>query len=188
MATRGTRVPAGVSLPRPSGQATYREAELWPGITWGRSALCSCSWAFRGGIAEVKARSTACDVHVPGRKPGRDTAGPLPAAPSDDDLLAAIRAGTVTWELYLSSVRSWRDAHEATLLAAELVPQITELADLLAPPDRPASYCRCGRPHDIADRDGHRRCRTCRRLRDRESAARCRARRRAAGREWQEAA
>jgi hypothetical protein len=177
--TRGTRAPEGSSPARPHGTGIYRDVPVWPGITWGDDSRCTCSWGYLRGVRQVKVASGACPVHVPGREPGRETAGPLPPAPSDEELLAACRAGTVTWELYLSAARAWRAAHEASLLAAVLVPRITELAGLLAPGDRPASYCRCGRPHDVTDRDGHRRCRACRRLRDRESAARSRARKRA---------
>lgn len=35
----------------------------WTGITTGRCALCSCTWAFRRGIAEIKYLHRACIIH-----------------------------------------------------------------------------------------------------------------------------
>ena len=66
-----TRAPAGSTAARQCDREVYRTVPLWPGITWGRDARCSCSWAWRGGVMEVKVRSAACLVHD-----GRET--PLP--------------------------------------------------------------------------------------------------------------
>ncbi len=184
---RGTRTPEGVSLPRPSGQATYREVALWPGITWDLDARCLCSWAVRYGVMQVKVRSAACTVHIGNRKPvppapAREYELPEPAALPDAALLAACRSGEVTRELYEEAVRTWRADREAAAIAALLVPQIAEIAELLLDgAARPApDRCPCGRGYDRADPDGHRRCSTCRPRQYREATARYKARKKAA--------
>jgi hypothetical protein len=59
-----TRAPSGSTAARQYDRGVYRTAPMWPGITWGNDARCSCSWAFRGGVMQVKARSGACVVHI----------------------------------------------------------------------------------------------------------------------------
>lgn len=65
-------------MPRPSGQRTYPEASLWPGITWGHNALCLCSWSYRFGVAQVKVLSGICTVHLSAPKPPPEDPKPLP--------------------------------------------------------------------------------------------------------------
>jgi hypothetical protein len=60
-----TRAPAGSTAARQYDREVYQFAPLWPGVTWGNDARCSCSWAFRDGMMQVKARSEACSVHIP---------------------------------------------------------------------------------------------------------------------------
>lgn len=36
---------------------------LWPGITAGHDARCTCTWAPMGGFYEVKVRDTGCRNH-----------------------------------------------------------------------------------------------------------------------------
>jgi len=37
---------------------------LWPGITTGDNAMCSCSWSYLGGVRQVKMRNGSCIVHI----------------------------------------------------------------------------------------------------------------------------
>lgn len=69
MVTRGTRSPEGSPPARSHGTGIYREVPLWPGINWGDDSRCECSWGYLRGARQVKVRSGACTVHVPGRGP-----------------------------------------------------------------------------------------------------------------------
>lgn len=88
---RGTLAPsAGASPARRSGQETYREVPLWPGVTWGRTSECSCSWSYRGGKPEVKVLSGACLVHIGGRQP--ETPPTREDSPTVEEMLARLIA------------------------------------------------------------------------------------------------
>lgn len=54
-------------MPRIEGVANPRNqagtGDLWPGITRGHDARCSCSWAPGGRGYEVKARDRSCLNH-----------------------------------------------------------------------------------------------------------------------------
>ena len=65
----GTRNPSGLPSGQGADRASLRSSALWPGITWGNNALCSCSWAFRG-VMQVKARNAGCLVHIRDRPAG----------------------------------------------------------------------------------------------------------------------
>ena len=75
--TGATRAPAGSTAARQYDREVYRTVPLWPGITWGRDARCSCSWAWRNGVVEVKVRSAACLVHDGRETPLSDLLGQL---------------------------------------------------------------------------------------------------------------
>lgn len=61
-----THAPAGSTASRQWQQEReiYRTSPMWPGIFWGNDARCSCSWAFRDGVMQVKAKNGACAVHA----------------------------------------------------------------------------------------------------------------------------
>ena len=88
---RGTRAPEGASAGRRPADATYREVPLWPGIDWGHTADCSCSWSYRDGAAQVKVLSGACTVHLAAPKPPLREEPPLP----DDGLTVEDLIGQV---------------------------------------------------------------------------------------------
>lgn len=52
----------------PDRAAAARTSPAWPGITWGHNALCSCTWAPKGGAYQVKHRDVLCVVHIRGRE------------------------------------------------------------------------------------------------------------------------
>ena len=163
-ALRGTRAPEGASLPAGRRPGIYREVQLWPGVTWGRDARCLCSWAVRYGVMQVKVRSRACTVHVPGRAADPWPALRAPAAagvPSNDDLLASARAGAVTREMYDAAVRAWQREHRASLLAASLGRVIGALAEALEPAGGPAE-CGTRGGYNQHLREGTKTCPACR--------------------------
>jgi len=53
----------GNGRPPQKSTAGYHGNPLWPGITWGFTARCSCTWAPRAGEYQVKVRDRACSVH-----------------------------------------------------------------------------------------------------------------------------
>ena len=38
------------------GSAVYRGSPMWPGITEGNDARCSCSWAYHGGRKRMEVK------------------------------------------------------------------------------------------------------------------------------------
>jgi hypothetical protein len=119
---RGTRAPEGASPGRRPADATYREVALWPGITWGRDARCSCSWTVRYGVMQVKVRSGACTVHLTAEEP----APPPPMTDDEALLLACELGGAEGWAAYWKAVEVWRERDMAVRRArgehlAELV-------------------------------------------------------------------
>ncbi len=44
-------------------QLRHAAVDLWPGITSGFDARCSCSWAPLNGVYQVKARNVMCVTH-----------------------------------------------------------------------------------------------------------------------------
>lgn len=119
---RGTRAPEGATASREYSHLAYQSPPLWPGITWGHDARCSCTWAYRDGVAQVKVRSGACTVHI-----GRRPAEPVPMSPAQA-LLAACQAGEATQALYDSAVESWH----ADRAAAHPPPDLGPLISLIA--------------------------------------------------------
>jgi hypothetical protein len=87
-----TRAPLGSTAARHYDQAAetaVAAVRLWPGITWGQGDGCLCSWAFRGGAMQVKVRSGACVVHIPGRRPAP---APGESGPTTAELLGELIA------------------------------------------------------------------------------------------------
>ena len=56
-------------MPRPSNAAPKgvgslsSVGDLWPGITTGFDARCTCTWAPMGGVYQVKVRDALCLTH-----------------------------------------------------------------------------------------------------------------------------
>lgn len=60
---RATRVMDGLPAAGGPPQAARHQAPpLWPGITTGCNALCSCTWAMRNGTYQVKVTNAMCTV------------------------------------------------------------------------------------------------------------------------------
>lgn len=136
-----TRAPLGSTAAREHSRAADRAAaavQVWPGIAWGHDARCSCSWASRHGVMQVKVANAACTVHAVGRKPtiprlaGAKAVVAVPSpAPPVDALLAAVRSGTVTQALYDASVEDWHAERGSLPPEVALRRAIALLRDLL---------------------------------------------------------
>jgi hypothetical protein len=58
----GARVPHGAAPGREYDRAAQRTTPLWPGITTGNDARCSCTWAPRGGVMQIKVANSSCII------------------------------------------------------------------------------------------------------------------------------
>jgi len=56
-------VPRGVKRSAPGGMNRAAACDLWPGITAGMDARCSCTLAPMGGVYQVKVRNALCLNH-----------------------------------------------------------------------------------------------------------------------------
>lgn len=107
MATRGTRAPEGASPARPHGTGIYRDVPVWPGVTWGDDSRCACSWGYLQGVRQVKVRSGACTVHLPGRGP---EAAEARAAQEAETSVAALIGQLVALLAEAAGEAGWLDA------------------------------------------------------------------------------
>ena len=64
-AVKGTRTPDGERRGHsgPPPVARYPALRIWPGITAGWNARCSCCWAPHDGTYQVKYADPACGVY-----------------------------------------------------------------------------------------------------------------------------
>jgi hypothetical protein len=60
-ATRVTSAGSGVPAASHGGSGPSSVTPMWPGITE-RDSRCECSWAWKGGVMQVKVVSAACPV------------------------------------------------------------------------------------------------------------------------------
>jgi hypothetical protein len=67
MRIRGTRPTSAGPPPRtggaPPSRTGYSGSRIWPGITTGLNASCSCTWATFDGQYQVKFRDALCITH-----------------------------------------------------------------------------------------------------------------------------
>jgi hypothetical protein len=58
--------PCGPATGGPPNSVRYAVHAAWPGIRTGWDARCSCTWAQRGGVYQVKYRDAMCVNHMTG--------------------------------------------------------------------------------------------------------------------------